>query len=117
MDEIKAHPFFEGVQWDSLYDSPAPYVPEVSGELDTRNFEHFDEDASMAAPRGHARAWAGAGKAPDPNFIGYTFKNFEVVADGQGGGVVQRKAPKARAGLASIAFPTAPAAGQAGSAP
>ena len=125
--EIKAHPFFEGVQWESLYEGPAPYTPEVSGELDTRNFEHFDEDASMTAPRpggagaaaGAAGAAAGAagaagkawpataGKAPDPNFIGYTFKNFEVVADGQ----VQRKAPKARAGLASI-FPTA--AGGAG---
>ena len=84
MDEIKAHPFFEGVAWDSLYDNPAPYVPEVAGELDTRNFEHFDEDASMSAPRVHGRARAGAAvKAPDPNFIGYTFKNFVVVADGQ----------------------------------
>ena len=114
VDEIKAHPFFEGVAWDSLYDNAAPYVPEVAGELDTRNFEHFDEDASMSAPRVHGRARAGAAvKVPDPNFIGYTFKNFEVVADGQ----VQRKAPKPRAGLASIAFPTAPVPGEAGSAP
>jgi serine/threonine kinase 38 len=159
--EIKAHPFFAGVRWESLYDTPPPHTPEVDGELDTRNFEHFEEDASMDAPSqraaaggaggadgagggagggadgggggaggggggaggaaasrdstggagggagAHGKAWAGAAsKAPDPNFIGYTFKNFEVVGDGQ----VARKAPKPRAGLASI-FPGMTSAG------
>ena len=97
-EEIKAHPFFEGLSWDTLYDGAAPVLPEVSGELDTRNFESFEEDASMS--RGAAAAAAAAASPSDPNFIGYTFKNFAIVADGE----VRKKPAKARVGLATI-FP------------
>lgn len=117
--ELRAHPFFAGVAWAGLYDGPAPYTPEVHGELDTRNFEHFEEDAAMTPSAGQrgagAKLWGAAasagGKPPDPNFIGYTFKNFEVVVGGAEGGegrVVKAK-PKARATLASV-FPGAAAA-------
>ena len=71
--EIKAHPFFNGVSWSTLYDGPAPHTPEVHGELDTRNFERFDEDASMTPPPGRGagtKLWGAGGKPPDPNFIG-----------------------------------------------
>jgi 3-phosphoinositide dependent protein kinase-1 len=27
---LKAHPFFEGINWETLGDSPAPYIPDVS---------------------------------------------------------------------------------------
>lgn len=117
VEELKAHPFFAGVAWDALYSSTPPYVPEVAGELDTRNFEHFDEDAAMApqqpapalpggAPSPGKGAAAGKGP-PDPNFIGYTFRNFEAVtvADGAGPGSVllTKRTPK-RAELAAL-FP------------
>lgn len=114
--EIKAHPFFAGVVWDTLYLGSAPVTPELAGELDTRNFEHFDEDDSMtaqpqrASPGGTSTASAGgagpsaggslAAKAPDPNFIGYTFKNFLIVGEGQ----VAKKQPAQRPGLTSL-FP------------
>jgi serine/threonine kinase 38 len=140
--EIKGHAFFAGLDWDGLYDGPAPHTPEVSGELDTRNFEAFEEDESMNAPLAPAARHAGAAGAggagaggaaaavaaagarggagggagapcakgaPDVNFLGYTFKNFEVVA---ATGEVQKRAPKPRAGLASI-FPGAGGAGGA----
>ncbi|MCH86908.1 serine/threonine-protein kinase 38-like [Trifolium medium] len=42
-DEIKAHPFFNGVEWDKLYHIEAAFIPEVNDELDTQNFEKFDE--------------------------------------------------------------------------
>ena len=42
--EIKAHPFFNGIDWDHIYDGEAAYKPEVKGELDTGNFEQFEED-------------------------------------------------------------------------
>jgi serine/threonine kinase 38 len=41
--EIKAHPWFRGVQWDKLYQMKAAFIPEVNGELDTQNFEKFEE--------------------------------------------------------------------------
>ena len=47
--EIKSHPFFNGIDWEHIYDQEAAYKPDVQGELDTRNFEQFedDNDASM----------------------------------------------------------------------
>lgn len=40
---FQAHPWFKGVEWDRLYDMEAAFIPEVNDELDTQNFEKFDE--------------------------------------------------------------------------
>jgi hypothetical protein len=37
------HPWFRGVQWEKLYQMKAAFIPEVNGELDTQNFEKFEE--------------------------------------------------------------------------
>mmetsp|Transcript_2448 Transcript_2448/g.9919 ORF Transcript_2448/g.9919 Transcript_2448/m.9919 type:complete len:545 (-) Transcript_2448:2151-3785(-) len=95
--EIKSHPFFYGIQWDRLYAVHAPYQPEVNGELDTQNFEQFDEDDAFAKKQ---RANAAASRK-DLDFIGYTYKNFEVVGE-----EVQKKKGKVKPSLASI-FPGA----------
>jgi hypothetical protein len=34
--DIKAHPFFAGVQWETLHAARAPYTPRVDHELDTQ---------------------------------------------------------------------------------
>ena len=79
---MQAHPFFAGIAWDALAGVPAPYVPTVTHELDTQNFEEFEvkepASESMSARR-RLRA--------DPNFIGYTYKNWEAVSprDGEPG--------------------------------
>lgn len=99
VDEIKAHPWFQGVDWDTLRMQPVPYVPRgaqliqnylsqlrnqdpasaVSRELIqqiTANFDTFAEDDTQ---------WKGglggiSVKIPDDQdlagqeFIGYTFK-------------------------------------------
>lgn len=39
--DIQNHPFFRGVDWQRIRSMPAPYVPELSGELDTRHFDQF----------------------------------------------------------------------------
>jgi hypothetical protein len=58
--EIKAHPFFEGIDWASLHAAPSPYVPRVDHELDTQNFERFDEDTNMNSPgKGSRLVWCG----------------------------------------------------------
>mmetsp|Transcript_20125 Transcript_20125/g.33773 ORF Transcript_20125/g.33773 Transcript_20125/m.33773 type:complete len:104 (-) Transcript_20125:360-671(-) len=56
---------------------PAAYQPKVEGELDTQNFESFDEDVNMEHPRSNnsSLAW----KHKDLDFLGYTYKNFEVL--------------------------------------
>ncbi|CAI9107605.1 OLC1v1007001C6 [Oldenlandia corymbosa var. corymbosa] len=40
---FQAHPWFEGVDWDRIYHMEAAFIPEVNDELDTQNFEKFDE--------------------------------------------------------------------------
>ena len=83
-----------------LHTLPSPHVPQVEHELDTQNFEHFDEDMSGGGAAG-GRKW-GATKA-DPNFIGYTYKNWEAVhpeagEPGLGGGGLELGAVHSEAG-------------------
>ncbi|KAG2625062.1 serine/threonine-protein kinase 38-like isoform X1 [Panicum virgatum] len=78
-DQIKAHPWFQGVQWDKLYEMEAAFKPQVNDELDTQNFMKFEE--SDPAP---ARPGSGASRkmmlnSKDLSFVGYTYKNFEAV--------------------------------------
>ena len=40
---LQAHPWFETVDWDTIFDMDAAFVPEVNDDLDTQNFEKFDE--------------------------------------------------------------------------
>lgn len=75
---MQKHPFFHGVDWAHLYTARSPFVPKVEHELDTQNFEDYEEDSSKNLPVGGNR------RRTDPNFIGYTFKNFEAVHPEEG---------------------------------
>ena len=41
--EIKNHPFFRGVDWEGIRRQTAPEIPFIESEIDTRNFDNFDE--------------------------------------------------------------------------
>jgi len=43
-DEIKAHPFFKGFDWNNMRQRKAPYQPKVQSEISNENFDHFDEE-------------------------------------------------------------------------
>ena len=77
VQEIKSHKFFEGLNWDTLYAVTPPYRPVVSHDLDTRNFEDFEEDESMRKRSG----LTDTEQSKDSNFVGYTYKNVEVVGE------------------------------------
>jgi len=95
VQEIKSHAFFKGLNWDTLYTVTPPYRPVVSHDLDTRNFEEFEEDESMRKKSG----LTDAEQSKDSNFIGYTYKNVEVV------GEEVKKVNPSRPSLTTI-FPT-----------
>ena len=67
MEEIKAHPFFNGVNWKTIKESEAPNIPELEGGYDTRHFDEFEsgeiwiQEKETQSRRGN-------------HFIGYTFK-------------------------------------------
>ncbi|KAJ1694029.1 hypothetical protein LUZ63_010727 [Rhynchospora breviuscula] len=92
-DEIKAHPWFRGIDWDRLYEIKAAYVPQVNDDLDTQNFEKFDEGSQ---PLDHCRAsskgpWRKMLSSKDLNFVGYTYKNFELVNEHEASGIAELK--------------------------
>ena len=64
---LKAHPFFHGVDWRNIRNKPAFNIPEISSEIDVSNFDKFDEEEPwiVNAPKNRKQ---------DINFIGYTFK-------------------------------------------
>ncbi|KAG8636794.1 serine/threonine-protein kinase tricornered isoform X2 [Manihot esculenta] len=90
-DEIKAHPWFKGLEWDKLYQMKAAFIPEVNDELDTQNFEKFEETDSQIESSTKAGPWRKMLSSKDINFVGYTYKNFEIVNDNQLPGIAELK--------------------------
>ena len=69
VEELKSHPFFNGVDWERIRYTQSPYVPQLSNEIDTSNFDEFEETEPFYPPNTGRRKIR-----KDPNFIGYTFK-------------------------------------------
>lgn len=90
VEDIKRHAFFEGVDWEHIREHPAPFIPELTSEIDTAYFaleEHPDGEIGTAEhditkkmqqmtlhqhkdhPEEHHK------KAPF-DFMGYTFRRF-----------------------------------------
>jgi len=74
--EIKAHPFFRGIDWATLYSKAAAYQPTVLHDLDTQNFEKFSEDETMISPM---RRSSRIDVAQDVNFVGYGHKSWDNI--------------------------------------
>ncbi|MBA0798194.1 hypothetical protein Gohar_008808 [Gossypium harknessii] len=71
----QAHPWFKDIEWDRLYQIEAAFMPEVNSDLDTQNFEKFEEMLS----------------SKDANFVGYTYKNVEIVKEHHLPGIAEVK--------------------------
>ena len=67
-NEIKSHAFFNGVDWRNIRNTVAPYIPHLSAETDTSNFDNFEETEPFYPPLVKKK------QRKDPHFIGYTFK-------------------------------------------
>lgn len=89
VEEIKAHPWFNGVDWDRLYENEAAYKPTVSGDLDTQNFEKFTvEGPPSSGPR--VGPWRKMLTSKDSNFIGYTFKKSDMLKSVGSSGTIKK---------------------------
>ena len=69
-DEIKKHPFFDGLDWANIRKQRAPNIPQISSEISTENFDKFEEQKNEDDKK---KRIAGA-KRFDIDFIGYTYK-------------------------------------------
>ncbi|XP_029903090.1 rho-associated protein kinase 2-like isoform X1 [Myripristis murdjan] len=86
VDEIKRHPFFKNDQWtfDTIRDTVAPVVPELSSDIDTSNFDEIEDDKRNAETFPQPRAFVG-NQLP---FVGFTyFKEDQLLSGNKGGSV------------------------------
>lgn len=80
-DEIKAHPFFRGVDWASIRDFHAPFVPKLTSITDTSYFP-TDELQQLPEQPVLEQQQQDNGKQDvrdDLPFIGYTFSRFDYL--------------------------------------
>ncbi|XP_021494085.1 serine/threonine-protein kinase MRCK gamma isoform X2 [Meriones unguiculatus] len=71
LDDFRNHPFFEGVDWERLATSTAPYIPELLGPVDTSNFDVDDDTPNhpeTLPPSSH-----GAFSGHHLPFVGFTY--------------------------------------------
>uniref|UniRef100_H3B2B3 Rho-associated protein kinase 1 n=1 Tax=Latimeria chalumnae TaxID=7897 RepID=H3B2B3_LATCH len=71
VEEIKRHPFFRNDQWtwESIRDTAAPVVPELSSDIDTSNFDDLEEDKGDEETFPIPKAFVG-NQLP---FVGFTY--------------------------------------------
>jgi protein-serine/threonine kinase len=99
-DEVKAHPFFKGIDWNGIRKQKAPFIPQLKSIIDTTYFPadaaNNESDARAAAASGSCEQ-AGYlakqlerrhGEEPpsasmvrkkDLAFVGYSFRRFETL--------------------------------------
>lgn len=79
IEDFRNHPWFDGIQWESLRLSQAPYIPEVSSPTDTSNFDVDDNDMRLsdAVPPTANSAFS----ALHLPFIGFTFTQNSCLSD------------------------------------
>jgi serine/threonine kinase 38 len=76
VDEIKKHPFFKGVDWESYADTAMPpHRPKLKGETDVSNFDDFEDDGTWV-PAQSTKSIKRRGQQYEYEslFIGYSFK-------------------------------------------
>ena len=83
--EIKSHPFFRGVEFESLRRIRAPFEPRLTSNIDTTYFptDEIDQTDNATLLRAQQARNGAATTTPDETpemslpFIGYTFKRFD----------------------------------------
>ena len=83
--ELKQHPFFRGVNWDSLRKIRAPFEPKLQSNFDTQYFpiDEIPQVDNSAQLRAQTEAQIAATNGGDDStlslpFIGYTYKRFDA---------------------------------------
>eukprot|EP00055_Hartaetosiga_balthica_P013756 m.72047 g.72047 ORF g.72047 m.72047 type:complete len:1349 (-) comp8367_c0_seq4:454-4500(-) len=75
ISQIKAHPFFKGIDWANLRATSAPYLPEVKSSSDVSNFAEVESREQPVQLFKEERTFSG-NQLP---FIGFTFSRTATV--------------------------------------
>jgi protein-serine/threonine kinase len=71
-----AHPFFDGVPFETLREQEAPFRPQLRDALDTSYFDEFEPPPPPDAPS-QRRSWRRWGEEDMP-WVFYTFTRFDA---------------------------------------
>jgi hypothetical protein len=79
VEDIKKHPFFEGLDWKNLRNAQAAFIADLTSDDDCSRFDKFEEEEGFYATANAASAGGADGdkkrrQRKDINFVGYTFK-------------------------------------------
>jgi serine/threonine kinase 38 len=70
-EEIKSHPFFNGVDWENMREMEAPNAPQLTSDTDVSNFDKFEETEPFYPVETSKKSRK---VRKDVNFVGYTYK-------------------------------------------
>ncbi|CAO3682791.1 unnamed protein product [Umbelopsis vinacea] len=79
VEEIKAHPYFAGFNWDTVRESVAAHVPQLQSITDTSYFPTEDLDQVPEMPDMQDVQAHPSDAQTDLAFVGYTYKRFEYL--------------------------------------
>lgn len=87
MDELKALPFFSGLDWEALYNRRlrAPYIPEINSKEDVSSFETtFTKEAAVDSVAESPRSIKNGGKSGGGilGFFGFKSNNQSAAKAG-----------------------------------
>ena len=77
LDDIRAHPFFAGVEWESLRRRTPPNQPTITCETDTQHFEEFEPATPGTHPGSREVSPASSGQPRDESavlFAGFQYR-------------------------------------------
>ena len=66
--EIKAHPFFKGINWLKIKEMKPPFIPDIKSDYDIKYFDSFDYIEPFVPPKDKV-----VRKKKDPEYTGYNF--------------------------------------------
>jgi len=72
--EIKAHRFFRGLDWENIRKQKAAIVPTVTNDTDTQNFDKFE---ALTEEEEEINAITSKHTDVNASFVGYTFRRVE----------------------------------------
>ncbi|KAM0790732.1 hypothetical protein ACM66B_004587 [Microbotryomycetes sp. NB124-2] len=86
--ELDALPFFHGVNWATLRDRKAPFIPSLDSEVDAGYFDDFNNEADMAKYAEVREKQRNVDKVREKDdgvarnlFVGFTFKARDAKAE------------------------------------
>lgn len=79
--EIKNHPFFNGIDWENIRNTKPPFVPSLVSPDDASNFSVYDTDEDFNDVKVAPRSGRGEILGTHLPFIGFTYYNYPKSPD------------------------------------